>query len=895
MFRNLKSMDPNLMIAQPAYQPGAKRAVPQERQNHRPSNSIQKMVVLFTDVVGSSGYFKKYGDLAGREMLRKHQELASGPVTDYGGAVVKVVGDSVMAYFTDPEEALKAAVKIQERFFRNNESKDPKNEINVRIGLHYGDGIVDRGDIYGDVVNITAKFLPLVKGGEIFISEQLHDQVNGLSWARFEKLKLNTTKEILKTLVVFRVTWDGEADLYPAITTVVVLKPIWNLARDGFRKAWNRLLHQKAGLWPGAPGNYAELSDGSLVLHTKDPSTAPGIGRNALNYLRNDCGNDGVPFLPLQVVIDTGQFRRAGEPALGGLAESWAHARPGEITVSRAAFDAMTVPGDFRVIQPEEGRKPGFFRLLPKDPSEQADKCLFLYQHSMADGACGPCFYCGDRRHLPAECPSKQLPDVSHGLERLGYHSIEQINEIYFEYLNRGRDPAAHDPSEDLAGHAFFELKKVFQLRFLRTLWASKAETWSGVEAGKEEGEKGGLIWIGQDCIRVSNLVQAESVLVDALEKYPGDYLALCAMGFLQVENGDLPRAKRFFKQALDNTHALPRQIFTRFLLARIHELSGEQRHSEDQVRKILLAESLCQEALYLNVLSKFRKGNHTDGIRRLRRLIDTNRKYFIAALIDPELARYSHRIHPEINKILEKTADQADLLASQAAEEMEKMQQLLGGEDTELKRARSYCEKVQELSGTESYFGSLDIIYYATVIIRIARKSSENARRELTRAHGTLKKRHEKCVRFAENYPHEYFLGSLAQDLAVFGRQVNGIQEVIRNNMLEKFTESLNLARELAGIIDRMEQKVGRLESLKRWIRFGTEFGKKAFLMEGAVVLIALLIFPAMGHYLNFLIPGLMFSPENIWVYQKGLLILGGAAALLMAFLMSARNLGDT
>lgn len=883
------------MNAQPAYQPVTKRAVPQKGPDHRPSDSIKKMAVLFTDVVGSSGYFKKYGDLAGREMLRRHQELASGPVADYGGAVVKVLGDSVMAYFTDPEEALKAAVKIQQQFFRNNESKNSKDHISVRIGLHYGDGIVDKGDIYGDVVNITAKFLPLVKGGDIFVSEQLHDQVHGLKWAHFEKLDLNTNKEILKTLVVFRLTWDHKAELNPAVTTVAVLKPLWNLAMQGFKQSWDRLLLQKAELWPGAPGKTADLPDGTLIFYTKDPSTAPGIGQKALNFISKDLKNDGIPFLPVQVLIDTGRFRRAGEPAIGKLAESWIYARPGEITVSGPAFNAINVPDDFRVIPPEEGREPPFFRLLAKGSEKQSDACLFLYQQSMADGKYAPCFYCGDRRHRPAECPSKQLPDVTHGLDRLGYYSLERINETYFEYLNGGRGSAAPHPSEDLAGQAFFELKSVFQLRFLRTLWASKAETWSGLEAGKEEGEKGGLIWIGQDCIRVSNLAQAESVLVDALEKYPGDYLALCAMGFLHVEKGDLPRAKRFFKHALDNTHSLPRQIFARFLLARLHELSGEQRHSEDQVRKILHTDSLCQEALYLDLQFRFRKGNHSEGIKRLQRLIETNRKYFIAALIDPELAKFNDQIHPEINKILKKTSDQADLLASQAADEMEKMQRLLGGDETELKRARSYYEKVQDLSGTESYFGFLDIIYYSTVIIRIARKSSEHARRELLRAHGALKKRHEKCIRFAEVYPYESFLGSLPRDLATLGRQVEGIKEVLRNSTLEKYTDSLNLARDLSGAMDRMEQRISRLEGLRRWIRFGKDFGKKAFLMEGAVVLTAILLLPVVAHYLNFLIPGLKFSPENIWVYQKGVLILGGFIALLTAFIMSARTLEDT
>ncbi len=882
------------MSVQPAYQFPAEKAASNGKLNHRSSSSIQKMAVLFTDIVGSSGYFKRYGDMAGREMLRRHQSLASSPVNHYGGVVVKVLGDSVMAYFTDPKEALKAAVTIQKSFIRNNQTNDPKKRINIRIGLHYGDGIVDKGDIYGDVVNIAAKFLPLVKGGEICISEQLHSQVKDIPWARFERLNLNTRKEILKTLVVFKVTWDNKADLTPSVMTVVVLRPIWNLADDGFKRAWSSLMDQRAGLWPASPGKSADLPDGSLVLYTKDPSTAVDIARTALNYLRQDSGNCGLPFLPLQTLIDTGRFSRAGEPALEGLAESWSHARPGEIAVAGETFRAMNVPGDLRVIPTDLNEKPPFFRLVPKDTTPQEEGRLFLYQHSIGGGKHDPCFYCGARRHLPAECPSKQLPDVTHGLDRLGYYSLDQINEAYLEYLSNGWSSASKSPYEDLAAQAFFEIKKVFQLRSLRNLWASKAQTWSGLEARNEEGEKGGLTWIGQDCIRVSNLEQAESVLVAALAESPNDYLALCTMGFLQIEKGNPSQAKKFFKHALDKTHALPRELLTRFLLARVYELSGQQRYAEDQVRRILLADSLCQEALYLDVHFKFREGNHNQAMRRLRRLIEINRNYFVAALIDPELAKYSNRIHPAIKKILKNTAEQAELLSSQAADAIEKAHRLPKFQETELQKALSYNEKILELSGTESYYGLLDAIYYAEAIVRTVRKSGEHARRKLLRAHGAVKERHLKCARFVEDYPHESFLGSLPQDLASVGKQVHSINEVIQKRKSEWYGESLTLARDLAGILERIETKIDRLENLRLWIRIGLEFGKKAFLMEGTVVLIALLLFPAMGHYLNVLIPDLMFSPENIWGYQKGILIVGGILGLFLAFLMSARNVDE-
>ena len=74
-----------------------------------PEESITKIAVLFTDIVSSSEFFKSYGDAAGRKMLRRHQELASPAIIEHGGVVVKILGDSIMAYFSSPQEALKSA------------------------------------------------------------------------------------------------------------------------------------------------------------------------------------------------------------------------------------------------------------------------------------------------------------------------------------------------------------------------------------------------------------------------------------------------------------------------------------------------------------------------------------------------------------------------------------------------------------------------------------------------------------------------------------------------------------------------------------------------------------------------------------------------------------------
>ena len=69
-----------------------------------PKDSIRKIAVLFTDIVGSTKFFKAHGDLAGRKMLKVHQDISSPPIHEFGGVLVKILGDSVMAYFLEPVE-----------------------------------------------------------------------------------------------------------------------------------------------------------------------------------------------------------------------------------------------------------------------------------------------------------------------------------------------------------------------------------------------------------------------------------------------------------------------------------------------------------------------------------------------------------------------------------------------------------------------------------------------------------------------------------------------------------------------------------------------------------------------------------------------------------------------
>ena len=93
-----------------------------------PDAPMHNIAVLFTDVVGSTKYFKTHGDIKGREMLRKHHRIAIAIVEDYGGSLIKEVGDSVMVYFPDALNALKASIKMQHQFNSYNKNNESHRE-----------------------------------------------------------------------------------------------------------------------------------------------------------------------------------------------------------------------------------------------------------------------------------------------------------------------------------------------------------------------------------------------------------------------------------------------------------------------------------------------------------------------------------------------------------------------------------------------------------------------------------------------------------------------------------------------------------------------------------------------------------------------------------------------
>ncbi|SON54381.1 Adenylate cyclase 1 [Hartmannibacter diazotrophicus] len=132
---------------------------------------ITSLTFLFTDLRGSTELYDRVGDLAAFDLVRTHFGLLEEIVAAEAGAVVKTIGDAVMATFETPDRALAAAMRMREAMNRLNEERGSE-DLQLKIGIHEGPCIAvslnERQDYFGQTVNIASRVQHLATSREIF-------------------------------------------------------------------------------------------------------------------------------------------------------------------------------------------------------------------------------------------------------------------------------------------------------------------------------------------------------------------------------------------------------------------------------------------------------------------------------------------------------------------------------------------------------------------------------------------------------------------------------------------------------------------------------------------------------------------------------------------------------
>jgi class 3 adenylate cyclase len=139
--------------------------------------NLNSLTLVFTDLKGSTDMYSRVGDTSAYDAVRDHFSILFDVVRKHNGAVVKTMGDAIMATFNTPAEGFRCAVDMVSAVKEWNDTRQGQETLGLKVGVHEGSSIAvnndDRVDFFGQTVNIAARVQGLAEAGEVWYTESI--------------------------------------------------------------------------------------------------------------------------------------------------------------------------------------------------------------------------------------------------------------------------------------------------------------------------------------------------------------------------------------------------------------------------------------------------------------------------------------------------------------------------------------------------------------------------------------------------------------------------------------------------------------------------------------------------------------------------------------------------
>jgi len=700
----------------------------------------REAAILFTDIKGSTIYFKTHGDIAGRLMMQRHYDMLSPIITHYEGIIVKTVGDSIMASFGTPSHAVNAAIDMQRTLWKHNARLPEDDHIKIRIGINFGKVITENDDIYGNVVNEASKLVSIGESEQILVSASVYHSLHSEADALFSPFEPEHSSEDVVSFPIYVVQWQrdflSEREMTTLSLSLVNQTPLAHddsSVRTHYFSPIEHLIKEKVFRVTVNP-------EGRLSAIFEDAKRAVEVALEILKVLQK---SDQL----FHIGIHTGTLTVTEDELYGGeeADEACAHAEINEIYITHPTFVLIKDSPLLKSISLPDTLKNGtaLYKILwePTEKRRVEEPSLITRQLSNPE-----CFYCSSRNHHISLCPSKGIPFHTHSLNEMGYLSPAEIKALFATYFPTIVSP--HKPDQDeiltplipdqkpdspnLPFESFYEVTEIFQLRFLREVWRSEATDWNQFVISTTNRRGGGFLWLGEDCLRVSKYDEAHTMFTKAVEHNADDYRPYLALGVLTVETDNLTKATTLFRRALLHAHTPLHKSYILLLLARIDECKGNLADALERVREASYLAPHFLEVKYRHAVLLAKNDEKYEALSIFKNLIATEPTFYIRVLIDPGL----NIIRGEIDLLTKELYEQAKVQASNNIKTIRKSLidhgEWFSKQDPEYQAAEKIFNQTLKLFEGNSYFGLLDVVGYGFNIKDKLRAVLKNKRKSI-------------------------------------------------------------------------------------------------------------------------------------------------------------------
>ena len=408
----------------------------------------REIAVLFTDIRGSTTFFKIHGDIAGRLMMQRHYDMLFPIIEKNKGTIVKTVGDSIMATFNDPKTAVLAGIAMQRKLFSYNATKPDEDPIRIRIGINFGNGIIEENDVFGDVVNVASKLVSVGESEQIVVGESIYGKLKTADDLMFFPLKTDKPYYSNVTLKAYAVRWQEEEQIEEKEMTVLSLALI-----DQKESSQENRTDKKRGNDSSSIFTYVEQAVRDKAFRT---TIDPDWRLQAVFEYAETALETAVEIFPLlqqrnksfHIGIHTGRILVEEVEIHGGEEAEEARKKAGslEIYLTQSTYQIVKDNLSLNFLPLPVGLQDGtmLYKLLMESSGKRTIEIPKNIEKLIVESEC---FYCASKQHEAHSCPSKRIPYHTHSLNEIGYLSSKEMNSQFAKHLPNIVKP--YEPDED--------------------------------------------------------------------------------------------------------------------------------------------------------------------------------------------------------------------------------------------------------------------------------------------------------------------------------------------------------------------------------------------------------------------------------------------------------------
>ncbi len=164
------------------------------------------ITVLFTDIAGSTAMTQNLGDAGAQEVVRAHNRIVREALSAFAGKEIKHTGDGIMASFNKTSDAVDGVIQMQVETMKHNQV-EPDLPLHLKIGLNSGEPIAEDNDLFGTVVQLSARIVNKASADQIYVSEIVRGICAGKSY-NFKNLGVFPMKGFGDDVTLFEVIWE---------------------------------------------------------------------------------------------------------------------------------------------------------------------------------------------------------------------------------------------------------------------------------------------------------------------------------------------------------------------------------------------------------------------------------------------------------------------------------------------------------------------------------------------------------------------------------------------------------------------------------------------------------------------------------------------------------------